>query len=42
MSTSTSDKLITRLKSLMQERGVTYADLIRRDSSIRQSTISDL
>jgi len=41
MSTSTSDKLRIRLKFLMQERGVTYADLIRRDSSIRQSTISD-
>lgn len=41
MSISTSDKLRIRLKSLMQERGVTYADLIRRDSTIRQSTISD-
>ena len=41
MSISTPDKLRIRLKSLMREQGVTCADLIRRDSSIRQSTISD-
>lgn len=40
-NTPASEKVRLRLKSLMSEKELSVAELIRRDGSIRQSTVSD-